>query len=145
MLDKWNVRDIEQELRPVNCEHRHMPCSHCIRFAYWILVNRSCRVDFASDCVHTTNDWPDANGMRMVRHVHTASASRPVVTQLHDLWHISPFPGHTYPSRLNVIWFRCTDCHHCLPQPIYVVLRRWQQSVGENNVRFSWNLERVAL
>ena len=33
---------------------------------------------------------------RTVRRVHTASASRPVATQLHVLnsWHISHFPGH---------------------------------------------------
>ena len=45
---------------------------------YRILANRSRRVDFT------------------VRRVHTASASRPVVTQLHVLnsWHISYFPGH---------------------------------------------------
>ena len=39
---------------------------------------------------------PNANGTRTVRRVHTASASRPVVTQLHVLnsWHISRFSGH---------------------------------------------------
>ena len=47
-------------------------------------------------CIHTTNDWLYANGTRAVRRVHTASTSRPVVTQLHVLksWNMSPFPGH---------------------------------------------------
>ena len=66
---------------------------------YRILANRTRRVDFASVCIHTTNDRPDANGTRTGPRVNTsASALRPVVTQLDVLnsWHrpISRFPGH---------------------------------------------------
>ena len=56
-----------------------------------ILANRTRREHRV--CIHTTNDWPDANGTRPLRREHTASASRPVLTQLHVLnsWHMSPF------------------------------------------------------
>ena len=64
---------------------------------------------------------------RTVRRVHTASASRPVATQLHvhNSWHISHFPGHvsivslldhvltkeTYGNRFSaVIWPISTSC-----------------------------------
>ena len=48
-------------------------------------------------CSHY-NKWPDANGTRTGRHVHSASASRPVVTQLYVLnsWHISTCPGRVF-------------------------------------------------
>ena len=62
-------------------------CSHCVRFAYWILANRLRRVEFTL----LTND-----PTRTCRCVHTVSTSRPPVTQLHVLnsWNISRFSGH---------------------------------------------------
>ena len=67
--------------------------SVAVRTGFW----RTERVGPTSRvCIHITNDCPDAKGSRVVRRVHTASASRLVVIQLHVLnsWHISRFSGH---------------------------------------------------
>ena len=77
------------------------------RVPYRIL--RTVRIESTSChvCIYTTNDLTDANGSRTVCSVHTASASRPVVTLLHVLysWHISRFPGHVsiFVSRVDPV------------------------------------------
>ena len=70
--------------------HWLRPCSHCIRFAYWILVNRSCRLSVVGFCSHYQLLT------RRERYAYLSPCTHCVcfATLLVTLWHILRFPGH---------------------------------------------------